>query len=280
MTIEVDFRCEEGGAIRRLLWATDLHLDASSKTQYRLFFELFATQDPDMILIGGDVSNGIASLSHLQQLSKFICKPIYFVLGNHDFYYGSITKTRALARKLSEKHPHIYYLTDGGIIPLSDKTALIGHDGWSDARVGDFLNSTVMLNDYFLIEELKQINHEERLFKLNQLGLEAADYVYHQLTMAFEKYERVVLLTHVPPFEESCLYEGLPSNPEWSPHFVGQAMGEAIEDLMSRYPLKQLLVLCGHSHWGHDIHILPNLRVITGHSEVGIPSIQGLIFVN
>jgi 3',5'-cyclic-AMP phosphodiesterase len=280
MSVEVDFRCEDGGLIKRLLWATDLHLDASSKTQYRLFFELFAAHDPDSILIGGDISNGIASFSHLQQLYKFIRKPIYFVLGNHDFYYGSITKTRALAHKLSDEQPEIHYLTDGGVVPLSAKTALIGHDGWSDARVGDFLNSPVMLNDYFLIEELKNIKPEERLYKLNQLGLEAADYAYNQLTIAFEKYERVILLTHVPPFEESCLYEGLPSNPEWSPHFVGQAMGEALEDLMSRYPLKQLLVLCGHSHWGQDIHILPNLRVITGHSEVGIPSIQGVIFAN
>lgn len=279
MRFEVDFRSEDSTA-RRLLWTTDLHLDAFDKTQYRQFFELVLAQKPDILLIGGDISNGISSLSHLKELYKYINKPIYFVLGNHDFYYGSIVKIRAQAKKLSKELPGIFYLTDGGIIPLSKDIALIGHDGWSDARVGDFLESSVVLNDYYLIDELKKLNQEERQLKLNQLGSEAAAYLHKQLSLALETYDRVVLLTHVPPFQESCLYQGKPSDTNWAPHFVGQAVGEALEDIMSRNPKKELLVLCGHSHHGQDIHILPNLRVITGHSDLGIPGIQGLIFIN
>jgi 3',5'-cyclic-AMP phosphodiesterase len=255
-------------------------LDAVDRAQYRMFFDLVAAYEPDIVLIGGDISNGVASLTHLKQLSKLIDKQFYFVLGNHDFYYGSIAKNREAAQQLTKENSKIFYLTDRGIIPLSEQTALIGHDGWSDGRAGNFFDSDVMLNDYFLIDELKNITPEERLAKLNQLGTEAADYVKAQLIEAFKTYERVVLLMHVPPFEESCLYEGTACDENWAPHFVGQAVGETLEDIMKKYPEKQLLVLCGHVHWGSDLEILPNLRVVTGHSELGNPNVQGLIFVN
>lgn len=280
MTHEIDFRNDEGGPVRRLIWLTDLHLDAQDKAQYLLFFELIAAQEPDCILIGGDISNGLASLNHLMNLNKLINKQFYFVLGNHDFYYGSIAKTRREARHLTKSYPEIHYLTQDGIIPLSPKTALIGHDGWADARAGDFLKSDVMLNDYYLIEELKRLNQEERMWKLREMGSEAADFLKKQLQKALKIYDRVVLLTHVPPFREACHYEGKPSDDNWAPHFVCVAVGEALHEVMHKHPDKQLLVLCGHCHTASDCHILPNLRVVTGQSELGLPDIQGIIFVN
>jgi predicted phosphohydrolase len=277
---ELDFRSDVEGVLKRLVWSTDLHLDAADKSQYRMFFDLVAEHEPDFVLIGGDISNGAASFNHLTELARIIKKPFYYVLGNHDFYYGSILRIREQADRLAEQYPSVIYLTSSGVIALSKHTALIGHDGWADGRAGDFLHSDIMLNDYFLIEELKQLSQEKRLQKLNDLGLEAAKHFREQLMTAFRNYERVILLTHVPPFAEACLYEGRPSDINWLPHFVCQVAGEVIEDVMTRYPSKELLVLCGHSHWGADVNILPNLRVVTGHSELGIPNVQRLIFIN
>jgi len=277
---EIDFRNENGGAIKRLIWSTDLHFDAADRSQYRLYFDLIKVNEPDYVLIGGDISNGATSLIHLTNLSKLIEKQFYFVLGNHDFYYGSISAIRNDAKKITQEVSRIQYLTDYGIIALSEKTALIGHDGWSDARAGDYFHSDIMLNDYFLIDELKRLNNEERFEKLNELGTEAAEYLRDQLTKALKLYDRVIILTHVPPFEESCLYEGLPADANWTPHFVCKASGDAIAEVMKNHPEKELLVLCGHSHWRQDVLILPNLRVVTGHSELGIPNVQGLILIN
>jgi len=280
MNYEIDFRSESGSGFQRLVWSTDLHLDAVDKAQYRQFFDLITAYEPDIVLIGGDISNGIASLKHLNHLAKVIDKPVYFVLGNHDFYYGSISKIREIAHALTKEYPQIIYLTDNGIIPLSEQTALIGHDGWSDARAGNFFQSDIMLNDYFLIEELKNMTMEERQLKLHQLGDEAAVYLKNQLISAFKKYQRVILLTHVPPFEEACVYQGAIGDPNWTPHFVSKATGIAIENVMEDHPDKQLLILCGHAHWGNEVDIIPNLHVVTGHSELGNPNVQGLIFVN
>lgn len=278
MDYEIDFRNENGGAIKRMIWSTDIHFDAADRAQYRLFFDLVAAHEPDCVLVGGDISNGISSLTHLNNLAKLINKEFYFVLGNHDFYYGSISEIRNEAKKLSEYRLH--YLTDTGIVPLTEQTALIGHDGWADAYAGDFLNSDIALNDYFLIEDLKRLNQEERLQKLHELGDEAAQYLKTQLLKAFETFDRVVLLTHVPPFEEACVVDGQLADASWTPHFVGKATGIALKEVMKAHSNKQLLVLCGHTHSGKDIQILPNLRVVTGQAELGIPNVQGLILIN
>jgi 3',5'-cyclic-AMP phosphodiesterase len=38
---------------------------------------------------------------------------------------------------------------------LTPNTALVGHDGWGDGRLGDLNWSGVILNDFLLIEELR-----------------------------------------------------------------------------------------------------------------------------
>ena len=280
MDYEIDFRSANGGAVRRLVWATDLHFDAADRSQYKLFFDLILSHEADALLIGGDISNGMTSFSHLANLSKVFTQSIYYVLGNHDFYYGSIEETRKHAQMLSQEIPNLHYLTEKGVIALTDTTALIGHDTWCDGRGGDFLHSDIMLNDYLLIDELKHLEPEKRLSKLNLLGDASADYLKKQLLKALETYDRVIALTHVPLFEESVLYQGVPANNHWLPHFVCKAAGEALEEIMRQNPEKYLLVLCGHAHWGQDIEILPNLRAITGHAELGLPNVQGLVLIN
>lgn len=277
MTFQIIFSETNEGPFRKLAWATDLHLDAADKKNHRLFFESMIQYQPNAILIGGDISNGSNSLIHLKHLAKLLKVPFYFVLGNHDFYYGSIQKIRQMAKQVSKEFQEARYLTDAGVMELTPSTALIGHDGWADGLEGDFLKSTIKLHDYFLIDELKDLSPQALWQRLNQLGAEAAEYLKATLIEALKKYERVILLTHTPPFREACLYQGKISDDNWAPHFVSKRMGEYIREVMLANPDKHLLVLCGHTHSGSDIHILPNLRVLTGQSDLGLPSVQGLV---
>lgn len=281
MTDEIDFRNKSGGVIKKVLWSTDLHFDAADRDRYKLYCDLVVSHEVDAVLIGGDISNGGgSSLAYLKSLSKEISKPIYFVLGNHDYYYGSIEDIRLTAHELCKEVKSLTYLTGSGLHELTETTCLIGHDGWADGRAGDYQNSDVLLNDYFLIQELNQLNPKERLEKLNEFGNQAAAYLKSQLELGAKRYKNMILLTHVPPFEEACLYEGQPASDDWLPHFVSLSTGNALKEVMKKFPDQQLLVLCGHSHWGQDIHILPNLQVVTGHSELGLPNVQGLILIN
>lgn len=265
---------------KKLVWTTDLHMDAADKAQYIQLFELIKQYEPDDILIGGDICNGAYCFAYLKNLEHFIRKPIYFVLGNHDFYYGSIVNNRKLAQEMSAEFPDIQYLTAMEVVELSPTTALVGHDGWADARAGDFIASTIMLNDYFLIEELRYISPKERMHKLNVLGFDAAANIKKRLNEALEKYLKVIVLTHVPPFRQACRYDGRFVDDNWAPHYVSIAVGEVIQAAALEHPNKKILVLCGHTHSEADVHILPNLHVVAGKSELGVPSVQGVILVN
>jgi len=58
--------------------------------------------------------------------NNFEC-PIYFVLGNHDFYAGSIADVRASVKKLVQNSKRLYWMDIEGIVKLSSKTCIIGH---------------------------------------------------------------------------------------------------------------------------------------------------------
>lgn len=264
----------------KLIWLTDLHLDAAERPKAERFFNDLLKLAPDAILIGGDISNGVNSLLTIRKLFKKFRKPIYYVLGNHDYYYGSISEIRDLSGRSAEESEGVHYLTKSGVCSLTANTALIGHDGWSDAKAGDFLNSSIMLHDYLLIAELKDLTAKERKEVLGRLGEEAAEHISKHLRQALQTHRRVIVLTHTPPFRESCLYDGNVCDANWAPHFVCQSMGEVLLEEAARYPDKHILVLCGHSHHKADRRPASNLRVLTGHSELGTPSIQGIIEVD
>lgn len=264
----------------RVLWMTDLHLDAVKQERVNAFFQKLIEQNPDAILIGGDISNGVNFLVYLKRLTKLFQKSLYFVLGNHDFYYSSITKIRQMARLACDEWKETHYLTRCGVVELTPSTALIGHDGWADGRAGSFLDSTIILHDYLLIDELKNLTPTARQKMLNQLGSEAADELRPVLLKALEQYERVLMLTHAPPFRESCMHKGRVCDENWAPHFVCQSVGDMLKEVLGHFPTKQVLVLCGHSHHTANQRILPNLRVLTGHCELGDPSVQGVIGIS
>ena len=133
---------------------------------------------------------------------------------------------------------------------------------------------SVSVNDWRLIEEFNWLDDKKRLAKLNQLGDEAADHFQAVLPGALERFDHVLVVTHVPPFRESCWHEGRMSDKDWLPHFSCKAVGDVLSDPVARHPEKKMTVLCGHTHGSGEAQILPNLRVLTGGAEYGRPVVQ------
>jgi len=257
-----------------MAWITDLHFDFVDESGINQFIETLRSCDPDMVLLGGDIGQADSVRQYLLSMQGQLGVPIYFVLGNHDFYRGSIGAVRRLAGSLCDERPGLIYLTNSGVIELDSQTALIGHDGWADARVGDYDRSEVMLNDYLLIDELAHFGKQQRRRQLERLGDEAAEHVRHYLCEAFDQFSHVYLLTHVPPLREACWHEGQLSDDEWSPHFTCLAVGKAILDVMRARPDQRLTVLCGHTHGEGHADPLENIEIFTGGAEYGRPSVQ------
>ncbi len=275
----------------RMAWVTDPHLDHASPAGLHLFIEQMDEIAVDALLIGGDVGEAPTFAGFLDDIAVRVGCPVHFVLGNHDYYRGSIAEVREQAGQLSQRRSNLNWLPEAGVVRLSDRTALVGHGGWGDARSGDFLASDVVLTDYALIRELAEtigsgspsdfrfIPRESILTpglrdRLQQLGDEAAAHLQLHVREALSWAEHVIVLMHVPPFREACWHEGQLSDENWAPHFTCVAAGDVLRAAMESSLDQRMTVLCGHTHGEGRADILPNLRVITGGAMYGAPSVQ------
>jgi hypothetical protein len=210
-------------------------------------------------------------------MASALAIPIYFVLGNHDFYGGSIGTVRENVACAAAASRWLHWLPANGVIPLTANTTLVGHDSWADGRLGDFFRSRVVLNDYFLIAELRNLQDRELYAKLNALGDEAAGFLENRVLEALAGSRNVIVLTHVPPFRESCWHEGHISNDDYLPHFACRAVGERLAGIMRGHPDHTMAVLCGHTHSPGLVRILDNLVVHTGGAQYGAPVLQQVL---
>lgn len=257
----------------RVLWLTDIHLNFADAARQRSFYQQVREASADAILLSGDIAEADDVTDYLARMADMWRRPIYFVLGNHDYYFGSIAEVRKRVVELCREQPLLHYLSTSGVIGLSPRVGLVGHDGWADGRVGDYERSVVMMNDYKLIAELAGVGKRERWPLLQALANEAADHLRAVLPKALATYPDVLLVTHVPPLREACWHEGQLSDDEWAPHFVSLAVGEAILDVMRRHPDGKLTVLCGHTHGSGECRPWPNVQILTGGATYGAPGI-------
>lgn len=243
----------------RLIWLTDIHFDFLSKQQRTAFLSTLVAQAPMAVLLGGDLSTAPRLAEDLEAISVALKMPVYFVLGNHDFYFGSIAGVREQVRRLSRKKKKLIWLEDVVYAHLSDEVALVGHGCWGDGRAGDYWGSGLELSDFFLIEDFKGLRKSERLPLLNRLGDEAADHLGRFCREAARHYRKVIVLTHAVPFFETCLHEGRP-NPEGLPFFCCKKAGETLTAVAMEFPGVEFTVLSGHTHSHAHQLILPNLK--------------------
>lgn len=258
----------------RAAWLTDVHLNHLTLEREQEFLAQVAAGAPDAVLLGGDVSESPELLRHLRRAAAALAVPIYFVLGNHDYYFGSIRRVRHDVSALCREVPNLVWLNEAGVVKLTPAVGLVGRDGWADGRLGRYETSMVMMNDYLLIDELKGLEPPERWDRLKSLADEEAAALRGVLAEALERFSHVVLLTHVPPFREACWHQGRISDDEWLPHFSSQAMGDVIRALLAARPDRRLTVLCGHTHSSGQCRPLDNVTVLTGGADYGSPVVQ------
>lgn len=261
----------------RLAWLTDIHLNFLGLKALNEFFERAARLEADAYVISGDIGEAESVRDYLEAFSHTVARPVYFVLGNHDFYRSGILAVRQQMTSYVMTHPHLRYLTISNVIPLTPEVGLIGHDGWADGRYGDFMASSLMLNDYLLIEELAASFAQGKAAlwaTLQGLADEAARSLERRLTAALAQYALVFVVLHPPPFAENTLHQGRLSTPAGLPHFSCKAVGDVLLACAAAHPQRQMIVLCGHTHCASDTRPRPNLQVISGQAAYRAPTVQ------
>jgi Icc-related predicted phosphoesterase len=266
--------------MQRLAWVTDIHLNFLRPRAITAFFDMIAARQPDAVLVGGDIGEADSVAELLSEFEASLRRPIYFVLGNHDFYHGSISQVRRDVAALTQTARWLQWLPTAGVVQLTHETGLVGHDGWADGRLGDYARSGMELNDYVLIAELAGLDRAKRLAAMSALGDQAAAHLRACVPRALERYRHLVVLTHVPPFREACWHEGRISDDNALPHFACKAMGDVILEIMRAHPTHTMTVLCGHTHSAGVAQILPNLLVKTGAAAYGQPQLQEVLVMS
>src|SRR5690349_18107793 len=154
----------------RLAWLTDVHLNFLPPAERQAFASSSALRHVDGVVITGDIAEASSLIAILDEFAGVVQRPVWFVLGNHDFYGGAIDQVRAQAAALSSTHRWLRWLPAMGSVRLTDDAVLVGQDGWGDARLGNVDRSQVELSDFSYIADLRGLGHSARRDRLRALG--------------------------------------------------------------------------------------------------------------
>lgn len=258
----------------RLAWSSDIHLNHAPLRAWDAWMAKINQAAADALLITGDLSEADDVVFQLRRLAESLPMPIYFVLGNHDFYGSSIASTRRNIASLARDLRSLCYLTDSAAIELSPNHFLVGEDGWGDGTEGDYENSPVRLNDFVAIKDFRRVEPVTWQRLMREQGGESASRLQRKLEALPESAVEALVATHVPPFRESCWYEGQTTDDHWAPFFVCGQVGKVLRQFASARPETRVTVVCGHTHHAGTAEILPNLTVHTAAAEYAHPDVQ------
>jgi Icc protein len=259
----------------QLAWCSDLHFDFLNAAKQTHFLDSLRSLSAAALVITGDISNSLRLGAALDALAT-VGKPVYFVLGNHDYYCSNFASTEAVINRTCQSSRRLVRLGRGEIIPLSSRAALIGHGGWADGRAGLGRASLAQLNDFLLIKDLK-VPKEQLFDRLNELGQDSARYLTTVLPRAAAQADHIIVATHVPPFVEAARYGEAPCSPGFQPHYVNLAFGEALLEFARGWPRKKFTVLCGHTHEAYEYQAAPNLLVRVAGADYSNPRVEAVL---
>ncbi|QEF96080.1 Calcineurin-like phosphoesterase superfamily domain protein [Stieleria maiorica] len=261
----------------RLAWASDIHLNHVALKDWDTWIDQVRQAAADVLVITGDLSEAEDVVFQLRRMGEVIRLPIYFVLGNHDFYGSSIAATRRSVTSLAREYPSLCYLTDAGPVELTPGQFLTGEDGWGDGTEGDYENSPVRLNDFVAIDDFRQVDPIRWPRLMREQGAQSAERLRQKLLALPASADRVIVATHVPPFRDACWYEGQTTDDFWAPFFVCGQVGSVLKRFAFERPEIHLTVLCGHTHHAGTAQLAPNLVVQTAAAEYGAPRVEQVL---
>jgi len=243
--------------MKRFVWLSDTHLNTVILPflKQRFIDAIDAQKQLDGVFLTGDISSGLWIEHDLEMLARAVNCPVYFVLGNHDYHRRFISSVRADVSNLCKKISNLRWMTEQDVISINDEVAIIGADGWYDARYGDpkllkYTTDWLMVLDFYRLSSM-----DDRVSAFRALAQESAMMIEKRLESALESHKTVYILTHFPPWKEATRAEGTSMEKFWLPYNTNDALGRAIERAAHGRKKKRIVVLAGHTHVACDIRV-------------------------
>ncbi len=250
-------------------YITDCHLDHLNAEELAIFYAKVRdnTTMDTTLLVTGDITTSRRLFEHIDELGQACRGKMLYILGNHDRWGSSLAQCERDLRPHGLLQGHSVFMDLVDRIQIEESLCVVGDSGWYDGRNGLQGNPKMILNDWFHIKEYRGQNERtcsaaiaDRCARRLEAKLRAACEV---------KNDRVIVLTHVPPFPEAALHMGRPGDDYAQPWFTSQAIGDVLDQVAKEYPGVKFEVLCGHTHSRAHYRRDENLIITTGEAQYG-----------
>ena len=174
----------------KVLATADLHIDYSNSDQIRTLKKLVNREEPDAVLIAGDVYDcrTLNPYSDLRKISKDI--DIIFCLGNHEFAFRSVNDTLNYYKQEAKKS-NVHCLDVCGYVDVMG-VRIVGNVLWYDGSLSersDVQEKLKNIDDSWLDSTIKNFDPQTENAKCVQ-----------QIKTALNNYKgKSILLTHMVP---------------------------------------------------------------------------------
>ena len=144
------------------LWAADIHLDTAKTTASELG-KSWISKYPNAkaLFLTGDIGKADSIELYLKQLRQSLKIPIYFVLGNHDYWGSSFHCVDSI-----KWEDGLYFLNNESPIKIDDYY-LIGNGCWYDCGYSNKYNNG--MSDFDNIKELSESPIKQSIFRSEYL---------------------------------------------------------------------------------------------------------------
>lgn len=259
----------------KIIRVSDLHI-AFLGGGLDYFLKEVARRKPDAVVLTGDIGEGSTLEKTIAYILGIIQVPLYFILGNHDYYKASFDYSDELSIQLMET-----FSTKGIEAIYLDRTTtkigncnIVGVNGYADGRAGNIYTSGLFnyMNDFRLIGNFIGVwpNRDEVLKVMQEQADLSSEYMKKTLPTLTG---RTLIFTHVPPWPEACVSRHGDGETAW-PFYVNKKLGETIEDFGKHLEIE---VYCGHTHRKFQGKIADNIWVSVSGSDYGNPEIEEII---
>lgn len=262
----------------KLVLGSDLHLDHLSSEERKEFLERVRREcsDPDcVLLLTGDLTQQKTLFEHIDNIAQACSGRMLYILGNHDFWGGSFANANMALRPHGLVNGHAVFMDLVDRVQLEEDLCVVGDSGWYDGRNGTQGQPTFIMNDWFFITEYRNnMTMSERAFSAVIADARAAT-LEKKLRAAVEaSNKRVIVLTHVPPWVESCRHLGRPSDEYALPWFSSRVIADAIDQVAKEHFHVKFEVLCGHTHDRYEYRRDDNLFCYVSGAAYGAPYVR------
>lgn len=233
----------------RILVSSDLHCEVSGTEPIRRMLAGMLREDPDAIVLAGDLGNPPSVWNECLRLFSECPVPVAVIAGNHDFWCTASEPSEAMLRRTlprMTREQGLHWLEETPL-RLPGGFAVAGTVGWYDYSAAD--PSLGQTREEILRTKPRYAADAFRIdwpLTDEELAAECRDRLCSQLRSleADPEVTDVLVVTHVPVFEPQMTRK--PGNREWNagaPFFGHMTLGHMVAGFS-----KVTVVISGHTH--------------------------------